>query len=170
MNGMARIVLLAAGGMAGACLVPAVRAGHCGGCPAPATGPDCPAGVCAAKPMAETPAATARVGLINTEALAAMLRQKVPMVVLDARSGKWDDGRRVPGAKALSPTAKDEEIAALLPDKAALIVAYCTNPKCPASAQLAKRLRGLGYTNVLEYHEGIEGWAAAGERVEQVTK
>ena len=165
MNGMVKVALLVAGGMAGACLVPDVRAGHCGGCSAPGTDTKSPAGVCAAKPMAETPAAPARIGLINTEALAAMLRQKVPMTVLDARSGKWDDGRRVPGAKALSPSAKDEEIAALLPDRAALIVAYCTSPKCPASAQLAKRLRGLGYTNVLEYHEGIEDWAAAGERV-----
>jgi hypothetical protein len=30
--------------------------------------------------------------------------------------------------------------------------------------------RGMGYKNGLEYHEGIEGWAAAGQKVEQARK
>ena len=104
---------------------------------------------------------------INTGALAALQRAKVPMIVLDARTGKFDDGRRLPGAKALSPEAKDAEVTALLPDKQALIVTYCVGVKCPASHLLGEKLRGLGYVNVLEYHEGIEGWTAAGNAVEQ---
>ena len=53
-------------------------------------------------------------------------------------------------------------------DKNALIVTYCSNTKCPASARLATRLRKLGYTNVLEYPEGIDGWAEAGKAVVKV--
>jgi len=105
---------------------------------------------------------------INTGALAALLRTKVPITVLDARTGKYDDGRRVPGAKTLSPEATDAEVTALLPDKQALIVTYCANLKCPASHMLGDRLRGMGYVNVLEYHQGIEGWVAAGNAIEQV--
>jgi len=109
-------------------------------------------------------------GVVNTEALATLLRMKVPVVVLDARAGKYDDGRRVPGAKTLAPTAEASEVTALLPDKEALVVTYCTNLKCHACHMLGDKLRGMGYKNVLEYHEGIEGWAAAGQKVEQVQK
>jgi rhodanese-related sulfurtransferase len=137
--------------------------------PAP-SGAACPAGVCMPAPMAAKPMPAEEVATINTEGLAALIRLKTPMTLLDARTGKFDDGRRVPGAKVLAPTAKDEEVAAMLPDKQALIVTYCVNVKCQASPMLAKKLRGLGYTNVIEYHEGIEGWAAAGKPVEQAAK
>jgi rhodanese-related sulfurtransferase len=130
----------------------------------------CPAGVCAAPPAAAAAAPVAKEAVVNTEALATMMRLKVPMTILDARSGKYDDGRRLPGAKALSPMAKDAEVTAALPDKTALIVTYCVDPKCPASHQLGEKLRALGYTNVLEDHEGIEGWVAAGKPVEQAPK
>ena len=92
------------------------------------------------------------------------------VVALDARTGAFDDGRRVPGARMLAPTAKDAEVTALLPDKKALVVTYCTGLKCPASHMLGEKLRAMGYVNVLEYHEGIDGWAAAGNAVEQVPK
>ncbi len=135
----------------------------------------CPAGACLADKATAPEAKTAvtkpvtKEAAINTEALASMLRAKVPLTALDARSGKYDDGRRVPGAKALSPTAKEEEVTALLPDKKALIVTYCAGLKCPASHMLSEKLRGMGYENVLEYQEGVEGWVAAGNAVEQAT-
>lgn len=86
---------------------------------------------------------------------------KQPVVVLDARSPKYDDGKRLPGAKLLSAAASDAEIATAVPDKQALVVTYCGSVKCPASKKLAARLNGLGYRNVTVYSEGIEGWSAA---------
>ena len=115
-------------------------------------------------------AAPVKEAVVNTEALAALIRTKVPVTVLDARTGKYDDGRRIPGAQTLSPEAKETEVTALLPDKQALIVTYCVGVKCPASHILGEKLRGLGYVNVLEYHEGIEGWTAAGNAVIQAAK
>lgn len=150
------------------------EAGAMAACKAGAEEMACPTGGCEMQPAAPVaapaPAATVKEGVVNTEALAAMLRAKVTAVLLDARSGKYDDGRRLPGAKSLAPTAKEEEVKALLPDKAALVVTYCSGLKCPASHLLGERLRGLGYTNVLEYHEGMEGWTAAGHAVEQAAK
>jgi len=90
--------------------------------------------------------------------------------VLDARTGTFDDGQRIPGARTLAPTASEAEIAAMLPDKGALVVTYCANLKCPASHMLGETLRKAGYTNVLEYHDGIEGWVAAGHAVEKEAK
>jgi len=118
-----------------------------------------------------TPTCTAAVKVeaveatINTDALAALIRAKTTLMILDARTGKYDDGRRIPGAKSLAASADDATITATAGDKASLIVTYCANLKCPASKALATRLRTLGYTNVLEYPDGIEGWATAGKTI-----
>jgi rhodanese-related sulfurtransferase len=88
-------------------------------------------------------------------------------IILDARSAKYDDGERIPGAKSLTSEASAAEVAALLPDKDAEIITYCSHPKCPASQRLADHLKKLGYTHIHEYPEGIAGWKAAGGRVEK---
>ena len=105
---------------------------------------------------------------LNTSALKVLLRAEVPLLVLDARSAEFDDGRRIPGAKQLSPKAAEEEAAALIKSKDQLIVTYCNNPKCPASRNLFKRLKEFGYKNVIEYPYGIQGWVKAGNKYEMV--
>lgn len=134
----------------------------------PDTG-DCAAGVCMAKVSGSAVGVT-KEGVVNTAALEAMLRAKTPMTLLDARTGKFDDGIRIPGALSLAPDAADAQVAAMLPDKQKLVVTYCSNLKCPASRMLGEKLRTLGYGNVLEYHEGLEGWMAAGNAVEKVAR
>jgi rhodanese-related sulfurtransferase len=121
----------------------------------------------AAKPASKPAADEATV---NTAGLAILLRARVPLALLDARSGKFDDGRRIPGAKTLSATATAEQAAAFIETKDTLVVTYCSNLKCPASSYLAKRLKALGYTNVIEYPHGIDGWAAAGNTVAKAAK
>jgi rhodanese-related sulfurtransferase len=108
----------------------------------------------------------AKVGVVDTAGVEALLKGKTPVVVLDARSGKYDDGKRLPGAKSLNDKSSDEDIYKLLPDKKALLVTYCSGLKCPASGNLAAKLKKLGYENVLEYAEGMEGWLKAGKAVE----
>lgn len=103
---------------------------------------------------------------INTAGLAALIAVKTPLIILDTRSGKYDDGKRIPGAKSLKAGSSDDEIKAVLPDKSALIVTYCANLECPASHQLADKLIKMGYLNLIEYPEGIEGWQKAGHGVE----
>ncbi len=89
-------------------------------------------------------------------------------LVFDARTGKYDTGERVPGAKTLSGDNTPEEIAKAIPDKNAAVVVYCANTACPASGNLAGVLKKLGYTNIMEYPEGIEGWIKAGNKVDKV--
>lgn len=126
------------------------KEGACGGACAPDAAPS-PAE--AAKPAKAE---------ISTEVLAALMRAGVSMTLLDARAGAADDGRRLPGAKSLSPAASAEEAAALISSKDTLVVTYCAGVKCPASRKLAARLREMGYKNVLEYPQGIEGWVGSG--------
>ncbi len=134
----------------------------------------CPNGMCmsgAMKAGTSTVAAEHHpYGMIDTQALAALIRGKTPMVLLDARSGKYDDGRRLPGAKALAPDATAEQAAKLIPAKDSLVVVYCTNLKCPASQHLAENLAKLGYTNLLKYPNGIDAWAEAGLTLEPAPK
>ena len=101
---------------------------------------------------------------LSTAALATLVRAKAPAVILDARTAKWDDGQRIPGAQHLTYEASAADVSALLPRKDTLIVTYCGSQKCPLSHKLAHRLQSLGYTNVLEYRDGIKGWRAAGNR------
>jgi rhodanese-related sulfurtransferase len=86
------------------------------------------------------------------------------------RSGKYDDGRRIPGAIGLGADSKDEDILNTVKSKDVLIVTYCANLKCPASKALAEKLRTLGYKHVLEYPLGIEGWVEGGNEVSTVAK
>jgi rhodanese-related sulfurtransferase len=127
-------------------------------CPKTACGPDCK------KPCG---AAKGQVAEINTSGLKALMDAKAKLTILDARSGKYDDGRRIPGAKSLAPNASAEEAKTAIRSQKALVVTYCSNLKCPASARLAANLRKLGYTNVIEYRHGIQGWAAAGHPIDK---
>jgi len=88
------------------------------------------------------------------------------MVILDARSGKWDDGRRIPGARSLALNAPEDAVSKALPDKEGLVVTYCGGMTCPLSLELAERLERLGYHNVLAYQQGLAGWSEAGHPVE----
>lgn len=89
-------------------------------------------------------------------------------LIFDARSAKYDDGRRIPGAKALSDKASPTELASAIPSKNSPVVTYCSNTQCPASAKLAAHLKANGYTNIIEYPEGIDGWVKSGNRYNNV--
>lgn len=103
---------------------------------------------------------------LNIEEVAKIVTSK-SAIILDARSGKWDNGQRIPGAKSLSSKSSDAEIAKMLPNKDAAILTYCNHTKCPASNMLVIKLKSLGYTNISEYPEGIKGWKAAGKSIEE---
>ncbi len=109
-------------------------------------------------------------GCIDAKGLKALLDTKAPLVLLDVRAGKFDDGQRIPGAKQINPEATDAEIVKAVPSKEALIVAYCTNTKCGASKMLAEKLAKLGYKNVVKYPGGIEEWVKLGNPVEKAAK
>lgn len=105
--------------------------------------------------------AKAEKATLNTAALKTLMANNVQMIVVDARTGKYDDGRRIGNAQTLSPQATAEEIAKVIPSKDDLVVAYCSNVKCPASTYLWTHLNKMGYHNVVVYPEGIDGWMAA---------
>lgn len=56
----------------------------------------------------------------------------------------------------------EENIQRAVPDKTKLVVVYCRDIECHASAKAVRRMELLGYHNVLEYHNGKDGWRATG--------
>jgi rhodanese-related sulfurtransferase len=88
------------------------------------------------------------------------------VVVLDALGGAYYEQQHLPGALPLVADEVATRAAALLPDRSAAIVTYCSNAACPNSQQVADRLSALGYTNVRKYREGIQDWLEAGLPVE----
>jgi rhodanese-related sulfurtransferase len=84
------------------------------------------------------------------------------VTVVDALGGEYYAKRHLPGAVPLVEDEVADHAGALLPDRAASIVTYCSNPACPNSQRVADRLTALGYTNVRKYREGIEDWVDAG--------
>jgi rhodanese-related sulfurtransferase len=102
---------------------------------------------------------------VDTDGLKKLIASEKDLVIVDARSGKYDDGRRIASAQQLGAASSSDAIAKALPDKDAKIVAYCTSTKCPASAALAHKLVDLGYKNVVKYPAGIEGWVTDGNDV-----
>jgi rhodanese-related sulfurtransferase len=84
------------------------------------------------------------------------------VTVVDALGGDYYAKQHLPGALALAPGDVDALAPAVLPDKGAAIVTYCTGPSCPNSGQAADRLTVLGYAHVRKYRGGIEDWVAAG--------
>lgn len=128
-------------------------------------GGTCPSGVCS---LSKTPKKEAMSSHnLNTFQLKEYVDSGTA-IILDARSGQYDDGYRIPGAKSLSSSSTPAEIASVIPSKDSLVITYCSNLKCPASKALATKLMGLGYSQVYEYPEGIAGWRDAGGSVDKV--
>jgi len=98
--------------------------------------------------------------LISRDALKAAIDAGT-VTVVDALGGDYYAKQHLPGAVALAPGDVDAMASAVLPDRDATIVTYCTGPSCPNSGQVATRLTALGYANVRKYAGGIEDWTSA---------
>jgi rhodanese-related sulfurtransferase len=120
---------------------------------------------CTSCPAMQAKAASAPVSVIHTAVLKTLQDADVPMVILDARSGQFDDGNRIPGAVAFhcaDCVGKPETLKKVAPGKNQLVITYCNGQKCPLSTKLARSLRDAGYTNVIDYKAGMAGWKKAG--------
>ncbi len=88
------------------------------------------------------------------------------VVVVEALGPQYYEDAHLPGAINIPHTEVARLAPALLPDRAAAIVTYCSNVECRNSEVAAAQLRALGYTDVRKYAEGKEDWRAAGLELE----
>lgn len=92
------------------------------------------------------------------------------VTVVDALGENYWAKQHLPGAVPLLAEDVATRAGELLPDKAAAIVTYCSNPGCGNSQAVASKLESLGYTNVRKYRDGIEDWVTAGLPVESAVR
>lgn len=86
-------------------------------------------------------------------------------VVETLRSEHFEQGH-LPGAIQMHFEEVADKAAALLPDRDAAIVTYCSNTACQNSEAAANQLTAMGYSNVRKYAEGKDDWTEAGLALE----
>ncbi len=152
----------------GACTDGAAK-GDCSKGACPSTGETAKGSSCCPSTGAVAKAAAPKMpaSTIDAAGLRTLINAKVPVVIVDARTGKWDDGMRIPGARAIkdctgSCWTKAETYKNIVKSKDALVVTYCGAKVCPLSSTVAKKLRAAGYTNVIEFKGGVADWKKAG--------
>ncbi|HMJ92434.1 MAG TPA: rhodanese-like domain-containing protein [Candidatus Acidoferrum sp.] len=93
------------------------------------------------------------------------LRQNKENITLDVRSEKEFKAGHVPGATLIEIAAPDfdEKIAKL--DKSKTYLVHCAAGV--RSAKACKKLEALGFTNVVNFPAGVQGWKKAGKPIEK---
>lgn len=106
---------------------------------------------------------------VQAQEVRELLEAKPDVVVVDALGPQSYAARHLP--RAINLPADDPDFARrardMILDKDATIVVYCSNAQCHASKKAARRLEALGFRNVLEYEDGLEGWERAGYAFEE---
>jgi rhodanese-related sulfurtransferase len=90
-----------------------------------------------------------------------LMRSGKDFKLVDALSADHYERVHIKGAISLPSSQVTGQAESKL-SKDDMIVVYCANPECDASAVTARKLESLGYTNVYHYAGGIEEWLAAG--------
>lgn len=118
--------------------------------------PDCRASRCSYVAGIFSPMATVDTGTLHS----ALMEHSV--ILVDARPANQFQEGHLPTAVNIPAGANRVDTSLLPEDTNSPIVVYCVNPKCGLRKQVAEKLKKQGYTNILMYHEGIEGWGRAG--------
>lgn len=79
--------------------------------------------------------------------------------VLGTQSFKW---KHIPTSKDIDVDELEERAPKELPDKNEEIIIYCASKTCQASPNAAKKLKEMGYTNIIHFNAGLAGWKDAG--------
>lgn len=107
------------------------------------------------------------VGFITTDDLKKKIDAKENFALVEVLGPETFAEFHIPGAVNVPVDDTFEAgIQKAVPDKNKTTVIYCRDIECHASAKATKRMELLGYTNIFEYHNGKNGWKAAGLPVE----
>lgn len=99
---------------------------------------------------------------LSAEQVQKLLRTRADAVLIDVRSPvvRNFDGRQLPGALIIDVNELDKIVRSM--SKQSHLITFCACPNELSSAEVAQRLRQLGYLHVSPLKDGIDGWAMAG--------
>ncbi|OGE82619.1 MAG: hypothetical protein A2846_01360 [Candidatus Doudnabacteria bacterium RIFCSPHIGHO2_01_FULL_49_9] len=107
------------------------------------------------------------IGFITTDDLKKKIDTKEDFALLEVLGPETFAEFHIPGAKNVPVDDTFEgHVVQVVPDKNKTVVVYCRDIECHASAKATRRMEALGYTTLLEYHNGKDGWKAKGLPVE----
>ena len=92
---------------------------------------------------------------INTDELNKLKREHSNLTLLDVRSPQEYDEGHLPGSVLIPSYDIKKRVMNVLPDKNAYIVVYCQNGG--RSRKVVPTLRQMGYKNVFNLKDGMEG-------------
>ena len=104
---------------------------------------------------------------IDREELKSKIDSRQPFVLLETLSPEHFQHVHLPGARNAPPERIRELAPVLIPSKDTEVITYCAGATCHASADAARELAELGYTNVRYYAGGKRDWTSAGLPVER---
>lgn len=107
------------------------------------------------------------VKLITPAELKRVIDTDPTVTIVDARTYRWDTKERIGNALSIPCDSTEDIITKMLPSKSQQIIVYCGGGTCPAGEILGEKLVKLGYYNVSEMKEGIEGWKKMGYPVQK---
>jgi rhodanese-related sulfurtransferase len=98
---------------------------------------------------------------VSKEKILEMLENKKDIKLVEVLSPKNFAEGHLPNAINIPAEDIEQKADSLLPDKAQMVVVYCSSFTCTASTSVARKLQSLGYTNVLDFKGGKADWQAA---------
>ena len=148
-------------GMMGLALVSPDVMGQCGGCGA-ARKADAAVSVAVQAPV--PPVAPQAVQYITREKLQEMMAADKDLLIIDVLDAASFAKQHIEGAVNIPLARIGTEMGgyfAAIPKDRAMVV-YCASQKCKASTKAAELLMANGYSNVVDYENGLAEWVEAG--------
>lgn len=116
------------------------------------------------------PARAAEPKLITTQELVARMggapASKWNFTLVDARTQVEFDDAHIPGAILVPAKRVGELLPKPVPDRSRTVIFYCNGPNCTKTVKAAAEAAAAGYTDIVEYKEGLPAWRSAGRKVD----
>lgn len=105
----------------------------------------------------------------STEVVEWIKQNPTTIHLYDANNEKTRKSEGVVHGAALLKSSSSYDVTQTLPaDKNAKLIFYCSNEKCTASHDAAKRAIAAGYKDVSVMSDGIKGWKKSGNPVDRI--
>lgn len=105
---------------------------------------------------------------ITAKDLKQRLSGESPIPVVNVLPEEYYEAKHIPGSVNIphSDEGFTQRVLELVDDQDEPVIVYCANTQCDASVKAARTLEQAGFSNVMDFEDGTEGWAEAGYELE----
>lgn len=101
---------------------------------------------------------------ISARQLQELMEGHANPVVINVLDPEDYRAKHIPGTDNVPVSAAEfvDRVKSRVPSRDEPVVVYCASEDCDASEQAAEKLEKAGFTNVIDYSAGVQGWKDAG--------